>query len=346
MAPANRPPPEHLSFLQRGAETVRRWGLFPLVRGAEARAPDLPPVGRAKIPAQNIVDLAQTPSLSFAQTTLDKVEVKKGRARVSGFWLGLLGPMGPMPTHLTEFAVYEARYGKSRPFGRWLDVLAGRMLQLFYRAWADSQPVTGLDRPEEDRFAEKLAALSGAREGVRPDSDWPAAARLHYAALFASRRSAGTIEDGLGHLLGQPVQLLEYQPRWRDIEPEDRTRLGSSFASLGEDTVLGGRFRSSTDAFRVVIRASSLRDYKTLLPTGRRFAIAAEALDALAPSHLEWDVALEIAADQLRPARLDGQTQLGWTGWMTKPSKSKTIRRDAHLRRRARPRAAAMGGQS
>lgn len=344
MAPKNRPPSEHLTFLQRGAETVRRWGLFPLVRGAEARAPQLPAVGRAKIPSQNIIDLAQSPTLGFAHTTLDGVEVKAGRARVSGFWLGLLGPMGPMPIHLTEFAVYEARYAKTRPFGRWLDVLAGRMLQLFYRAWADSQPVTGLDRPEEDRFAAQLAVLSGAREGVRPDSAFPAAARLHYAALFASRRSAGAIEDGLSHLLGQPVQLLEFQPRWRDIEPEDRTRIGASFATLGGDAVLGGRFHSATDAFRVVIRANSFRDYKTLLPSGERFAIAAEALDALAPSHLEWDVALELAADQARPARLDGRTQLGWTGWMARPTKSKTIRRDAHLRRKSRPRAAATGG--
>jgi type VI secretion system protein ImpH len=218
-------------------------------------------------------------------------------------------------------------------------------LQLFYRAWADSQPVTGLDRPEEDRFAGQLAALTGAREGVRADTVFPASARLHYAALFASRRSAGGIEDGLSHLLGQPVQLLEFQPRWRDIEPEDRTRIGASFATLGGDAVLGGRFRSSTDAFRVVIHAKNYRDYKTLLPTGERFAIAAEALDAFAPSHLEWDVALELAADQARPARLDGQTQLGWTGWMTRPTKSKTIRRDAHLRRRIRPRMAAMGGQ-
>ncbi len=333
MAPADRPPPQHLTFLARAAETARSWGLFPIVRGAEARAQGLPRVGRAKRPSQNIVDLAQTPSLGFAQTTLDSVEIKDGRARVSGYWLGLTGPMGPLPTHLTEFAAYEARYGRSRPFGRWLDVLAGRMLQLFYRAWADTQPAVMLDRPEEDRFACYLASLSGAREGVRQGAAFPADARLHYAALFASRRSAAGIEDGLSHLMGQPVQLLEYQPRWRGIEVEDRSRLGTAFGRLGHDAVLGARVRSAGDAFRIVIKAKNFRDYKTLLPTGTRFAVAAEALDAFAPSHLEWDIALEIQERHMRPARLDGQSQLGWTGWLAKPVKSDRVRQDAHLRR-------------
>ena len=346
MAPADRPPPQHLSFLAHAGETVRRWGLFPLVRGAEARAPDLPRVGRAKMPSQNIVDLAQTPSLGFSRSTMEEVEIKEGRARLSGYWLGLTGPMGPLPTHLTEFAAYEARYGRSRPFGRWLDVLAGRMLQLFYRAWADSQPAVMLDRPQDDRFGDYIAALTGAREGVSPRAAFPPDARLHYAALFASRRSAAAIEDGLSHLMGQPVRLLEYQPRWRHIEPDDRSRLGTVYCRVGGDAVLGARVRSASDAFRIVIRARSYRDYKTLLPTGTRFAVAAEALDAFAPSHLQWDVALEIEERHMRPARLDGQTQLGWTGWVARPSRSSKVRQDAHLRRRLRPLRRIEGGMA
>lgn len=336
MASADRPPPQHLSFLTAAAERVRRWGLFAIVRGAEARAHGLPRVGRSRLPSQNVVDLATEPSMSFAETTLARTTQKYGRTRIAGLWPGLIGPMGALPTHLTEFAVYEARYGKTRPFGEWLDLLAGRMLQFFYRAWADSQPVTMLDRPDDDRFGDYLAALSGAREGVGADSAFPAQARLHYAALFASRRSAASIEDGLSHLMRQPVRLLEFQPRWREIEPEDCSRLGRDYARLGDDAVLGARVRSAADAFRVVIRAANFRDYKTLLPGGTRFAVASEALTALAPSHLEWDVALEIEARHARPARLDGQSQLGWTGWMMRPSAATRVRGDAHLRRRVR----------
>jgi type VI secretion system protein ImpH len=333
MAAADRETPEHLSFLADVSESVKRWGLFPVLRGAEARATGLPRIGRAKVPSQNVVDLGQTPTLGFAEATLHTIDIAGGRARVSGPWLGLTGPMGPLPIHLTEFAYYETRYAKSQPFGKFLDMLSGRMLQLFYRAWADSQPVAILDRPGDDRFGAYVGALSGAREGGSAASAFPGEARLHYAALFASRRSAGAIEDGVGHLLGQPVRIEEYRLRWRDLEPEDQTRLGGSYAQLGVNSILGGRLLCATDSFRVVTRSASFDDYRTMLPTGRRFAVAAEALDALAPSHLEWDITLEIDTRKAPPARLDGLAQLGWTSWMHRPGQGTGVRSDAHLRR-------------
>ncbi len=334
MAAAPGPPSEHLSFLSRAGETARLWGLFPVVRGAEARAPSLPRVGRSRLPAQDIVDLAQEPSLGFSQSTLISIVPRRGRMRIAGYWLGLVGPMGPLPTHLTEYAYYEARYAKSRPFGRFLDLLAGRFLQLFYRAWADSQPVTMVDRAQDDPFAHWLAALTGATEGAGTRAAFPASARLHYASLFASRRSAVGIEDALAHLLRQPVRLLEYQPRWQDIAREDRSQLGKCYAQLGHDAVLGARVRSASDAFRVVIQASSARDYESFLPGGGRFAIAAEALDAFAPSHLEWDIALEIDAAIAPRTRLNGRSRLGWTSWIGN-DEQRPVRGDAHLRRAA-----------
>lgn len=334
MAAADRPPPDHLTFLQRAGAHVRRFGLFPLVRGAEARAPAHPRVGRARLPAQSITDLAQVPSLAFPDATMEEVEVRRGRPTLHGAWLGLTGPMGPLPTHLTEFASYERRYARTRPFGRWLDLISNRMLQLFYRAWGDSQPAVQADRPGDDRFAGYLGALSGAAEGVGEGALFPANARLYYAALFASRRSAVAIEDALGSLLRQPVRVLEYQPRWREIEADDQTRLGRSFARLDEGVVIGRRTRVASDAFRVVIRANSLTEYGRLLPTGARFAIASEALDAFAPSHLEWDITIEMEERHARAARLDGRAQLGWTGWL-QPGGGSRVRADAHLTRRA-----------
>lgn len=337
MAGADRSQDHHLSFLAKAREETHKYGLFPLIRGAEARAPSLPRVGEAKRPEHNIVDLAQEPHLNFAAATLSRIVTKGGRSKVSGNWLGLTGPMGPLPTHLTEFAFYEQRYAKKQPFGDWLDVIAGRMLQLFYRAWANAQPAAVADRPGADRFSDYLAAISGAMEGVSDRAAFAARARVHYAGLFASRRSAVGIEDALSHLMCQPVKLLEFQPRWRDLEAEDVTKLGKGYATLGSDAVLGSRIRSASDAFRVIIRAKNFRDYQSLLPTSQRFAIAAEALDAFAPSHIEWDICLEIDDKHAPAVRLDGKGQLGWTGWV-KPRKAvrttkTTIRGDAHLRR-------------
>jgi type VI secretion system protein ImpH len=323
--------------LAKVGETPKRFGVWAVLRAAEARAIGLPRIGQAKRPELNIVDLAQEPQMGFAEGALTDIRIKGGRARVSGPWMGLTGPMGPLPTHLTEFAFYETRYAKSKPFGDWLNLIAGRMLQLFYRSWADSQPAASADRPREDKFSGYLSALSGATEGVADDAlTFSAQARVHYAALFSGSRSAVAIEDAMTHLLGQNATLLEFQARWRDLEPADQSRFGGSYARLGRDVVLGRRVRSASDAFRVVIRAASFSDYKALLPTGVRFAVAADALDAFKPSHLEWDIALEIQDCDAPPARLDGRAQLGWTSWVKprgKRTSATTIRGDAHLRR-------------
>ena len=338
MASEDRPQAQHLNFLAEVAQDTGPYGLFSVVRGAEARALHLPRVGQSKIPAKNILDLAQSPILSFAHRTLDSIETKHGRSRLNGYWLGLTGPMGPLPTHLSEFAFYEKRYANSQPFGDFLNLISGRMLQLFYRAWADSQPSAIADRPSDDSFANILAALSGGEEGATEHSAFPARARVHYAGLFASRRSAVAIEDGISHLMGQSVKLKEFQPRWRKFEAEDLSRLGQNFCQLGNDAVLGGSILSASDAFRLVIRARNYRDYHMMLPSGSRFAILAEALDAFSPSHIEWDVALEIEDQEAPPAKLDGRAQLGWTSWVKRKSTStdkasKLIRSDAHLRK-------------
>jgi type VI secretion system protein ImpH len=335
MAAEDRPPPQHLTFLAAAQEGLTSSGLFPLLRGAESRAPTLPRVGRSKRPDQNIVDLKHVPAFVFPARTLESVTITAGRAKVSGYWLGLTGPMGPLPTHLTEYAAYERRYAKTQPFGDFLDLLGGRMLQLYYRSWADSQPAAHADREETDQFAVYLAALSGATEGVAATASFPARARLHYAGLFAGRRSAAAVEDALTHLLGVEARVQEFQPRWRRIEVQDQSRLGREFSTLGSDAVAGQRVRIASDAFRVVIRTHEFREFEELLPCAQRFGIAAEALDAFAPSHLEWDIMLEIDEALVPPAKLDARSRLGWTSWL-QPSGKGGLRADAHLTPRRR----------
>jgi type VI secretion system protein ImpH len=300
------------------------------LRGAEARAPGLPRIGAARLPHQNIVDLAQTPSLAFPAATLDAVRFGEKRPRIEGYWLGLTGPMAPLPLHLSEFASYERRYSRRQPYGRFLDVLSGRMLQLFYRAWAMASPAASADRPADDHFGDSLAALTGAEEGVAANARFPARARLRYAALYASPRSPAALQDVLGDLMRMPVQIVEHVARWRDVAPDERSRAGRSLASLGRDAIVGGRVRTVSDAFRVVVSASTAHEFAELLPGGRRYALLTEALDAFAPPHLEWDIQLEVANSAARPARIGGGARLGWSGW-TGPLTPHGTRADTRL---------------
>jgi len=331
MASADRPSQEHLNYLRAIAEEVRGFGLFPVVRTAEALAGDLPRVGTSSGRSRDILKLSQYPSQAFPAPTIEQIELGEGGADVQGHWLGLLGPMGPLPSHLTEFAIYERRYAQQRPFGAWLDLISNRMLQLFYRAWADSQPTVSADRPGDDPFAWFVALLSGALDGASEGDALPAPARLQYAALLASPRSAVAIEDALSHLLEQQVSIEEYRSHWYPIEPEDQSRLGKAYCSLGQDAIIGKRISTSSEAFQVVIRAGSLADYRSLMPSGPRFPMARDALNTFSPSHLTWELVVELDGALIGPARVDGTTQLGWTSWLGK-GKPGEIRRDVRLR--------------
>jgi type VI secretion system protein ImpH len=338
MADANGPTPDHLTYLRQATPAAKRYTVFSLLRKVEARAALLPRIGRSRTPQQNIVDLAHEPTLDFPSSTIADIEPGwAGRMRLRTLFLGLTGPMGALPIHLTEYAFYERRSTSARPFGRFLDLLTGRMLQFFYRAWADSQPAAQADRPDDDRYASHLGALAGI--GVAPDDKMAAPDRalswkdyLRYAGLLTSRRSACAIEDGLSHVLQTSVRVTEFVVRWRDINPKERTSLGAGgFNSLGIDTVLGGRVCVAEDTFRVTVRAKSFDDYRAFLPGRQRHKMMREMLDMLKPSQLDWEMQLELDEDIAPPSRLNGETVLGLDSWMT-PRAGAGVRVDARLR--------------
>jgi type VI secretion system ImpH/TssG family protein len=338
MADAHGPASDHLSVLHKARGRVREYNLLALLRQAEARAGSLPRIGRSRTPSQNIVDLAHEAGLEFPASTVAEIETtSRGRMRVRSRFLGLTGPMGALPIHLTEYAFYEKRTSEKRPFGRFLDLLTDRMLQFFYRAWADSQPAAQADRPHDDRFAAYLGAIGGVGMAPNPrrashEEALTWAEQLRYAGLLISRRSAAAIQDGLSHALGTPVRITEFVPRWRDIEPRERTRLGGhGFSQLGVDAVVGGRVCVVEDTFRVAVEAKTAQDYESFLPGRPRHLMAREMLDLLKPSQLDWELQLELNENLAPPARLDGKAALGLVSWVA-PAKSRRRRADARIR--------------
>lgn len=333
MAAKDRSPTRYLTFLREAAQNPRRFSLFALVRGAAARSGDKPPVGKSRLPDQDIIRLHQIPHTAFPAPTLDTIELDKEVPSAGGYWLGLTGPMGPLPLHLTEFAMYERKFSREHPFSDFLDLLAGRFLQLFYRSWAVSQPAVQADRPEQDRFSERIDQLTGAGEGTDADSAMPRIARLFYASQFASRRSAGAIEGMMRHLLQLPVRVFEFQPKWADVEAADQTRLGVQHHRLG-DAMIGSRMLLVSYAFTVEITSSTEAEFRRLLPSGGLFPIIKSALDAISPGHLEWSVTLRLPGKEAPPASLDGGTPLGWCSWLGQAPKN-AVCDDVHLRRTA-----------
>jgi type VI secretion system protein ImpH len=146
-APAARAYQERLAhrragFLQRLAAEPHAFDFYQTLRRLESLHPELPRLGTAARPADEPIRLGQEPSLAFAPAPIAAV---KAVARGQGMRLvqrifGLLGPNGPMPRHLTEYARERELHKQDVTFSRFLDMFGHRMGLLFYRAWAQAQP--------------------------------------------------------------------------------------------------------------------------------------------------------------------------------------------------------------
>ena len=120
-------------------------------------------LGPARRPVDEPVRLGQDPDLSFAPAPLASFETgRDGRPpRLQVRLFGLLGPNGPLPLHLTEYARERLRHAGDPTLSRFLDLFHHRFLTLFYRAWAQAQPHVNRDRPDDDRFAAYIGSFFG-----------------------------------------------------------------------------------------------------------------------------------------------------------------------------------------
>lgn len=347
-APDDPVPADLAALVAEAAADPTAWDFFALVRAIEHRSGASPRIGTALNPADEAVDLAHEPSLAFPRTTVAGVDTDRRRPRVRSLHMGLTGPMGPMPTHLTEMAIAERDAKGGKPLGDFLDLVSARMLQAFYRAWAEGDPCAQADRPADDGFAGRLGAtsgatglrfVSGAERGAQDDpgfGDWQ---RLAYGGHLSGLRSAAAVGDLLGHVLERPVGVDETVGRWRDVPADARTHIGRRGAHqrLGTGATLGRRFFAVEWDAAIRIRARSMDDLEALLPGGPGHALLAGAATAVLPRHVDWHARVEIDEAAIRPARIGragtGGARLGLTSWVA-PRGAARLRSDVRLAHR------------
>ncbi|SPB18044.1 type VI secretion protein [Caballeronia novacaledonica] len=353
-AAASEAPPEatHALFdlFDAVAAEPHRHDFYRVMRHVEALTPHLPRLGSGARPADEPIRLAQDVSLAFAPAPLAALKRERDdRApRLEQRFFGYLGPNGPLPLHLTDFARERALHHGDTAFARLLDALLHRFLLLFYRAWAQGRPVTGLDRPGHDRFAFYAGALIGIADDASRHRDAVSDhAKLHFAGLWNMQtRPADALEAIAGALLRVPVRVEPYRGHWMTLQREERTALrhraarfsgdASGLAPLGRGAVLGRAVWDRQHAFRLVIGPLSLAQFETLLPGGA----ALPTLVAVVRQHLNgefaWDAQLVLAAGDVPTARIGRYGRLGYSAWLGRAARHAdcadlALDADAHL---------------
>jgi type VI secretion system protein ImpH len=344
-APATPDDPALHALLAAVQAEPSAFDFYALMRRIDALRPTQPRTGEALRPRQEALRLGQSPELDFAPAPLQELQFSPDLPpRLLVRFFGLLGPMGPMPLHFTEFVRERSRHHDDKTLAHFLDLFHHRMLSLFYRAWAQTQPVVQMDRPGGDRFRVWLGALAGAvptaaRGGVLPPT------LLAYHAGWLAGRSAHPemLCKVLGQVLGVAVRVEEHVGHWMAIDAQDRSRLGFArsraersampAAQLGLSANAGSQVWDRQFRFRLHIGPLDRATFDSLLPGGEAWLPLTHLVRLVAGRDKTWDLALTLRDADRPPPQLGRTQRLGVTSWLgSRPAAPARPPRALHLR--------------
>ena len=300
-----------------------RYGFFQVMRLLECAYKDKARFGQSQRPSQEPpIRLGQDVSLTFETATLTSFNRRKQGLMplLKQRFLGLFGPNGPMPIHLSEYIHERVHYHRDHTLAGFADMFHHRMICLFYRAWANTEPTVSFDRPKSDRFSTYIGSLSGLGTNSLRDRDaMPDIAKFHYTGFLSCQsKSAEGLRALLADYFRLTVSIEQFSGEWLTIQDSDLTRLGESplTGDLGRSAILGSRVWACQHKFRIRFGPLNLYEYLSLLPDGYRLEQLIAIIRNYIGDELSWDVNLVLKKDQVPSAQLGETTHLGWTSWL------------------------------
>lgn len=307
-----------MSFLDRLEAEPWRFDWLMTMRELERTHPDKPRIGDSASRREDFVTLSQNPYLEFPDSTIEAAaRDAQGRVRLVSRFLGMFGPQGALPLTTTDEAFAWLR-ARDDAFPRFVDIVQGRFLGLFFRAWADARPIAQNDRPADDRFRDYVGSVIGLGAAWFKNRDsLNDFVKLEYAGLLAPRvKSVSRLRFFLMGIVGSRVEIDEFVGVWLTLETGERSRLGSANCGLGGDCMLGASAYTVSDKFRIRVYARDFAHYEEFLPGAPLADQIADAVYAYVGDEYDWDLELAIPAGEAKAARLGEGARLGWTGWM------------------------------
>jgi type VI secretion system protein ImpH len=317
-----RPAPNEAEALSEGFD------FFELLRRLEQRRGLFGHAGSAdREPAR----LGQHVRLSFSARDVVKFQDARDKApaRVTVANLGLLGPEGPMPLHLTRwvldrlsqrwFTGADAEQTSDTTFVDFVNILQHRMIALYYRAWADAHPAVQVERSVGGRVRAMLEAMAGiGLPGMQdPELD---TVRLRQAGSLANQvDGAERLTLFLATAFKVPVEIKEFVAAWITIPKALQSQVGKAYAALGSGATIGPRVFSRQSRIELRVGPLSLDDFKSFLPGERRLGTFKKAVRDMIGEALDVDLRIVLARDAVPPPRM-GTIQLGRTSWLSRPA--------------------------
>lgn len=305
---------ETFDFFELLRRLERRGGLF----------------GYSGSPEREPARLGQHVRLSFSAR--DVVEFRdakdKAPARVTVANLGLMGPEGPLPLHLTRwvldrlsqrwFTGADAQQTSDTTFLDFVNILQHRMIALYYRAWADAHPAVQVERAVGGRVRAMLEAMAGIGLPGTQNIDLDAVKLRQAASLASQVDGPERLTLFLAEAFKVPVQIKEFIAAWITIPAGLQTRLAKAYAGLGRGATIGPRVFNRQSRIELRVGPLGYEDFKAFLPGGQRLKLFKQAVRDMVGESLDVDLRIVLAREAVPPPRI-GAVQLGRTAWLARP---------------------------
>ncbi len=310
-----------MNFTERLSSQPSQFDFFWALRCLRAADPALR-LGQSLRPQEDRVRLGQQPDLRFAPSTLKTFQPgSDGRpSKLMVEFMGLFGPNGPLPAHITEYAIDRLR-DKDHTLVEFLNLFHHRLLSLFFRAWSLHQKSVDTDRPAEQRFPLYIGSLIGlGGPALRGRDEIDDRAKLYFSGrLAAHAKNAEGLAAIVTEYFGIEARVECFSGEWIKVPAADACRLGESTATglLGSSIIVGSSVWQCQTKFRLRLGPMTLLDLYRLLPRQPAFTRLKTWVLNYVGEELRWDAQYVLLAREVPQTQLGSGGLLGWTTWIT-----------------------------
>ena len=304
-----------------------KYDFYQFMRLIECMYPDKQRFGYSVKPSDDAIRIGQLPSMQFAPGALARFEMNADYPAVlKVFFFGLFGPNGPLPIHLTEFARHRMNIARDPTFAEFADLFHHRLLSLFYRAWADKEPTTQLDRPHNDRFSIYVGSLLGIAERSQQQRDCVCDhTKFHFAAhLGCQTKHADGLIAVLRSYFQVPIAMEEFVGEWLTIPKDGLCCLNADqqTGQLGVSATIGLHSWQCMHKFRLIAGPLDLQQFESFLPNGEKITAFSDLVKNYIGFEFKWDLNLILKKEEVPAARLGKYGWLGWNSWLSARSRN------------------------
>jgi type VI secretion system protein ImpH len=247
------------------------------------------------------------------------------RVELTPAFIGLLGAGGTLPTCYTEMLVQSEAEHRNDAARAFLDIFLHRTVALFYEAWRKHRLAVQYEADRRHQFLPLMLAVAGIgdkrlRDQLRAAEGGVADDALALFAGSLQRRpvSARVLQQVLAHYFRVPVVIEQFIGRWFTLPRANQSMLGMSNMRLGRDLTIGERVWQRDLRLRLTLGPLGAKRYRRFLPGGPGALALRELLALLGGPTLEYEVRLQVRAEDLRGLTLDAvqAPRLGWDSFL------------------------------